>query len=76
MWKQYKKTAAFMQAGILLSSVAVYFGTGWRLVPTLFFFLCMQVAAVLGAAWGASIKYRRERAAQRRDDGLPLERRR
>jgi hypothetical protein len=75
MWKQYKKTAAFMQAGIFLTCVGVYFATGRQLIAVLYFFLVMQVAAVLGAAWGASLKYRRERGAQRRDE-LPLERRR
>ncbi len=76
MWNQYKKTAPFMQLGIAVTCVGAYFATGGNWLGVLFFFVFMQVAAVLGAAWGASIKYRRERANQKRDQRLPLEQRR
>ena len=75
MWKQYKKTAPFMQVGILCISVIAYFATGRQLLAALTFFLIMEVGTVLGALWGYSIKFRQERAAHRRRYGLPLERR-
>jgi hypothetical protein len=73
MWEQYKKTAKFMQAFILLACVAIYFSTGRQLMAVLIFFLVMEIGALFGAAWGARIKNRTEAAARRRGE-LPLER--
>ncbi len=75
MWNQYKRTALFMQGGIAITCIVSYFVTGGNWAAVLFFFGVMQVAALLGAAWGASIKHRKERNTQRRADRLPLNRR-
>jgi chromate transport protein ChrA len=69
MWEQYKKTARYMQALILLACVAIYFTT-WQWMAVLVFFVMMQVSAFLGAAWGARIKERANKAARRRGDTL------
>jgi hypothetical protein len=60
-----------MQCLILITCVVMYFVTG-DLVPAAMYFGVMQVAAVAGAAWGASIRARRQKATQRREDMLPL----
>lgn len=73
MWKQYKKTAPFMQAGIFITCAIAFFATGRQWVPVLAFFLVMQLAALLGALWGYSIQVRKQRATARRDN-LPLRR--
>jgi hypothetical protein len=69
MWEQYKKTARYMQAFILLACVAIYFTTGQWMAVLIFFFM-MQVSAFLGAAWGARIKERANEASRRRGDTL------
>lgn len=76
MWNQYKKTALFMQIGIALTCIVAFFATGRQWPAVLIFFAVMQLAALLGAAWGASMKYRKERNIQRRAGKLPLENRR
>lgn len=70
MWEHYKKTARFMQSFIALACVVLYFLTDRQPLAVLAFFLAMQVAAVLGAAYAANLRYRMERARQR--DELPL----
>lgn len=75
MWKQYKKTAPFMQCGILLVTICAYFATGRQLFAALVFFAVMEVAAVLGAAWGYSMTYRKQRNTEKRNASLPLQRR-
>jgi uncharacterized membrane protein YqjE len=73
MWEQYKRTARFIQAAILLTCVVVYFWTGGQLLAAITFFVVMQVGAIVGAAWGANFKRREAIAAARRGE-LPLER--
>jgi hypothetical protein len=73
MWEQYKRTALVMQATILLACVGVYFMMGRQPLAVLVYFAVMQAAALFGAAWGASLKQRREMRG-RRDNRLPLER--
>jgi len=76
MWKQYKKTAPFMQTGILCVSIIAYFATGRQILAALTFFAVMELGTVIGALWGYTMKFRQERASFKRQYGLPLERRR
>jgi uncharacterized membrane protein YfcA len=73
MWKQYKKTAPFMQVGIVAVTLFAYFMTGKQLLPALVFFAVMELGALLGAAWGQSMTSRKERANAKRSGQLPLE---
>jgi hypothetical protein len=68
MWEQFKKTALLVQTSIVAACVAAYFLTGRQFEAALFFFLVMQVGAVFGAFWGASL---RSRIARQRGE-LPL----
>lgn len=72
MWEQYRKTALRMQAMILLTGLAVYFFGAQQLAPALLLVTVMEVGAVLGALWAASLKSR----IQSRRDNLPLLRKR
>lgn len=64
MWKQYRKTFVGMQAVILAVAGGVVL---WSRLLTLalFFFLTMQLAAVVGAMWGHRLSEKGRRA------GLP-----
>jgi hypothetical protein len=56
MWQQYKKTFLRMQTVIALVSVAMYLFHTRAVGPTVTFFLLLQVAAVVGARWGARLR--------------------
>ena len=73
MWEQYKKTAKYMQAFIFLACIAIYFMTERQPIAVLTFFLVMQLCALMGASWGARLKYKTDVDARRRGK-LPLER--
>jgi dipeptide/tripeptide permease len=73
MWAQYKRTARYVQAVILLTCAAMFFVTGGQPMAVLMFFIVMQVSAFVGAAWAANLKQRQAIADARRDR-LPLER--
>ena len=72
MWTQYKKTLIPMQLPIIAACVTmrVYRQMPW--VSIVLFFCVMQLGALLGAALGARMR----RQIERRDDPLPLQRRR
>jgi len=72
MWAQYKRTARYVQATILLTCVAMYFVTGGQILAAMMFFAVMQVSAVVGAAWAANFK-QRQAIADARSGRLPLE---
>jgi hypothetical protein len=71
MWEQYRKSFIFTQIFILvILAVLIFFAkAGWQRAATAFVF--MQVAAVIGAWWGARLK-RKILAAREK---LPLDRR-
>ena len=54
-WYQYKKTLVPMQVLILGVTAAMFF---WSHVPQIAgtFFVTMQAAALMGAAWGARLR--------------------
>jgi CDP-diglyceride synthetase len=58
MWEQYKKTFWGMQLVIALVSAAVYWRFYRLLMPTVVFFLVLQVAAVAGGLWASQLKKR------------------
>lgn len=62
MWEQYKKTFIGQQLMILVISAMVFQTSHHLLIPTLAFFLMMQVGAFAGAAWGARLKRKVEAA--------------
>jgi MFS-type transporter involved in bile tolerance (Atg22 family) len=57
MWKQYRKTFVGMQVVVAMAASAILW---WSRVPGLaaLFFLVMQMAAVVGAFWGARLDRR------------------
>ncbi len=71
MWDLYKSTFRYMQCLILITCVAVFL-VSRQLIAVLSYFAVMEVAALLGAVWGASLRSRRRAAAQRRGEMLPL----
>lgn len=70
MWEQYKKSAPYMQAFVVVVTAVFFFVTGRNWLAAVIIFLTMQVAALLGAWWGARIK----RKIIEQDEGLPLRR--
>ena len=72
MWEQYRKTLVPMQLFILAACAAALFMARFHWIVVLLMFLVMQLGALGGAWWGASLQ-RRVRARQ---DRLPLEGRR
>ena len=56
MLEQYKKTFRAIQLVIAIITGVIFFKTQHQLVPTLVFFLIMQVGAVLGAMWATRLK--------------------
>ena len=64
MWRQYRKTAARIQSMIVIVVIAVYFLSRREWGTTVAVFIVMQIAAVLGAAWGARLKSKIERQTQ------------
>jgi hypothetical protein len=56
MWEQYKKTFAKTQAVIALVSAGSYLFLGHYVPRALGFFLVMQLAAFVGAAWGVRLR--------------------
>lgn len=69
MWEQYRKTVVPMQLFILALCAAVLFFAKFHWLAVLLMFLIMQLGAVVGAWWAASLQ-RRIRARQ---DRLPLQ---
>ncbi len=56
MLEQYKKTFRAIQLVIAVITVFIFFKTQRLWLPTLVFFLIMQVGAVLGAMWATRLK--------------------
>jgi hypothetical protein len=63
MWEQYKKTFAKTQAVITLVTAGSYLFLGRYLPRTLVFFVVMQLAAFVGAAWGVRLRGKVNRKA-------------
>jgi hypothetical protein len=58
MLEHYKKRFLGMQSFIALVVISVYFAMDHRVVPATFFFVTMQVGALIGAAWAARLTKR------------------
>jgi hypothetical protein len=58
MWDQYRKNFVGMQIVICLMTIAIYFLSGRQLGSAVTFLGTMQIAALLGAYWGHSLKQR------------------
>ena len=72
MWEQYRKTLVITQLFIWAACASIfYFGGGGSVVPVLAIFVIMQLGAFAGAAFGARVKAKMDRAR----DALPLQRR-
>ena len=56
MWSYYKRTFLAVQFATLLVSFMAYRTTKPLWVPTLLFFLSMQVSSVLGAMWANRLR--------------------
>ena len=56
MWEHYKKTFAKTQATIFLVTAGTYLFLGRYVPRSLSFFVVMQLAAVVGAAWGVRLR--------------------
>jgi hypothetical protein len=68
MWQHYRKTFLVTQIIIVLLCVGAYFLARPPTLAVLFLFAMMQVFAVFGAAWAASLK----RRIERQQTSLPL----
>ncbi len=62
MWDQYKKTFFGMQAAILMIAYVIHTQTFRQWRTTAVFFAVMQVGAFVGAAWGARLRRKIQRA--------------
>jgi uncharacterized membrane protein YfcA len=73
MWEQYRKTLVITQLFIWAACASIYYFGGGQgsIVPVLVIFVIMQLGAFAGAAFGARMKAKMERAR----DALPLQRR-
>ena len=71
MWAQYRKTALRIQSMIVVVVIAVYFFNHRQWPTAIAVLVAMEIAAVLGAAWGARLKSKMDRESQQ----LPLHRR-
>lgn len=58
MWEQYRKTFWGMQLVIALVTLAVYLRFYQHWLPTLQFFVILQIAGVAGGYWGSQLKKR------------------
>jgi hypothetical protein len=58
MWEQYRKTFRGMQLLMALVTLGVYFRFYHHWLPTLQFFVILQVAGIAGAYWGSQLKKR------------------
>jgi hypothetical protein len=56
MWSYYKKTFPAVQAGAIAMGIIAYKAAEDRLAPALIFFLVMQLAAFVGAAWANRLR--------------------
>jgi hypothetical protein len=63
MLEQYKRTFAKTQAAIALVTAGTYLFMGRSVAHSLVFFLVMQIAAFIGAAWGVRLKRKVDRKA-------------
>jgi hypothetical protein len=63
MWEQYKRTFGKTQAVIAAVSVGTYFYMGHVAARSALFFVVMQMAAFVGAAWGVRLKKKVDRNA-------------
>ena len=72
MWGQYRKTVVPMQLFIVALCAAALFVAKFHWLAVLVMFLVMQLGAVIGAWWAASL----QRRLAARQDRLPLEGRR
>jgi hypothetical protein len=68
MWQHYRKTFVVTQLFILLLCAGAYFFAHAPTPAVLFIFVMMEVSAVFGAAWAASLK----RRVEARRTALPL----
>lgn len=63
MWDQYKRTFGRTQAVIAVVTAASYFYLGRFAARSALFFIVMQLAAFVGAAWGVRLKRKVDRTA-------------
>ncbi|HVX98076.1 MAG TPA: hypothetical protein VHK47_24395 [Polyangia bacterium] len=63
MWDQYRRTFTKTQAVIAMVTVASYFYMGRFAARSALFFVVMQLAAFVGAAWGVRLKRKVDRKA-------------
>ncbi len=62
MWEQYRKTLIPIQLMILTICSIAYYGVGLTLRPVMFYFLAMQMFAIIGAKWAVRLKGKVERS--------------
>ena len=72
MWEQYRKTVVLMQLFIVAACAAALFLAKFHWLAVLVMFVIMQLGAVMGAWWAASL----QAAHRARQDRLPLQGRR
>ncbi len=56
MWSYYKRTFPAVQAGAIAMGIIAYKAAEDHLGPALIFFLTMQLAAFVGAAWANRLR--------------------
>ncbi len=56
MWNYYKKTFPAVQAGAIAMGIIAFKAADDHLGPALIFFLVMQLAAFVGAAWASRLR--------------------
>jgi hypothetical protein len=63
MWEQYKRTFGKTQTVIALVTAGTYLYLGRYVPRALVFFVVMQLAAFVGAAWGVRLRGKVNRKA-------------
>jgi hypothetical membrane protein len=56
MWREYKRTAPFIQSTIFIVTVGVYLTLHHLILVAALFFVAMQASAVVGAMWAYRLK--------------------